>query len=99
MPNWACVNGVYSSIERAVISINDRGLLFADGVYEVFRVLGGRQWSGSLHWKRLERSLGAIGISADLGPIRAQLAETVRQSELEDALVYLQITRGTAPRQ
>lgn len=98
MPDWACVNGHYSPIDRATISINDRGLLFADSVYEVILSRDGKLLAGERHFARLGRSLDALGISADLRQVRGWLAETLRQSELNSALLYLQITRGTAPR-
>jgi len=99
MPDWACVNGFFSPIERATISINDRGLLFADSVYEVILSRGDLLLAVERHFARLARSLDALGIVADPRQTRAWLAETLRQSALERALIYLQITRGSAPRQ
>ncbi|MBX3413745.1 MAG: aminotransferase class IV [Pirellulales bacterium] len=98
MPEWASVNGRFSSIDEATVPINDRGLLFADSVYEVFVAYGGRLWLEEEHYRRLAASLNALGITADLRQIRAWVAETVRQSQLGQALVYLQVTRGVAPR-
>lgn len=99
MPDWACVNGYFSPIDRATISINDRGLLFADSVYEVILSRGDKLLAGERHFARLARSLDALRIAADPRQTRSWLAETLRQSALDSALVYLQITRGSAPRQ
>lgn len=99
MPDWACVNGLYSPLEQATISINDRGLLFADSVYEVLLARSDKLLAGARHFARLARSLDALGIAADLAETRAWLAETLRRSELGSALLYLQITRGSAARQ
>lgn len=99
MPEWACVNGRFSPSHEATISIHDRGLLFADSVYEVLLAHGQRLLAGQRHFARLARSLDALRIAADLGQVRAWAAETLRQSQLERALVYVQVTRGSAPRQ
>ncbi|MEL7149227.1 MAG: D-amino-acid transaminase [Pseudomonadota bacterium] len=94
------VNGSYLPEEEATISIFDRGFLFADGVYEVTSVLGGKLIDFAGHAKRLERSLGELEMDApvtqdELLRIHRQL---VAQNELEDGLIYLQITRGAADR-
>jgi D-alanine transaminase len=99
MPDWACVNGVFSPVDRATISINDRGLLFADSVYEVMLARDGLVIAGARHLARLARSLDAICISADLELVRRWVGETLLQSQLASGLLYLQVTRGTAPRQ
>jgi len=94
------VNGSYLPEEEATISIFDRGFLFADGVYEVTSVLDGKLIDFAGHAKRLERSLGELEMAApvtqdELLRIHRQL---VAQNELEDGLIYLQITRGAADR-
>lgn len=98
MPEWASVNGRFSSIDEATVPINDRGLLFADSVYEVFVAYSGRLWLEAEHYARLEASLAAINIVASIEQIRDWVADTLHQSGLEAALVYLQVTRGVAPR-
>ncbi|MBL9124575.1 MAG: aminotransferase class IV [Planctomycetaceae bacterium] len=99
MADWACVNGRFSPLEQATISINDRGLLFADSVYEVLLAEGTRLLAGARHFARLQRSLSALGIAAELPQVRAWVAETLRQSGCATALIYVQVTRGSAPRQ
>ena len=54
----ACLNGEIMPPEEAKVPIWDRGFLFGDSVYEVFRLYGGRLWLESEHWNRLRRSLG-----------------------------------------
>lgn len=98
MPEWASVNGRFSSIDEATVPINDRGLQFGDSVYEVFVAYGGRLWLEDEHYRRLEASLAAIGIVASLAQIRDWVSDTLHQSTLGEALVYLQVTRGVAPR-
>lgn len=98
MPEWSCVNGRFGPIEEATVPINDRGFLFGDSVYEVFHAHDGRLWAAERHYQRLERSLEAIDVGADLAPIRRWVEQTLRRSELTEALVYLQVTRGVAPR-
>ena len=96
----AYVNGRYRPLADAHVSINDRGLVFADGVYEVWALLDGRLADLEGHLARLERSLGELRIAAPLGreALLVVLRETVRRNRVRDGLAYLQITRGVAPR-
>jgi D-alanine transaminase len=100
MARIAYVNGHYRSLRSATVAPEDRGYQFADGVYEMVKVLGGRFCDLERHLDRLERSLAAVEIAPPM-PRRALvsvLAETLRRNRLSDALVYLQVSRGTAPR-
>ncbi|HET6384549.1 MAG TPA: D-amino acid aminotransferase [Armatimonadota bacterium] len=100
MPSIACVNGMFSAPEEARVPIEDRGYLFGDGVYETMRCYQGRVWALDRHLVRLERSLREIAIPTALIPsIREWIDEGARRSGLWDALVYVQVTRGVAPRQ
>lgn len=100
MSRVAYVNGRYAPQAEARVHIEDRGFQFADGVYEVWAVLDGRlaEWDG--HVERLERSLGELRIRRPMGreALKAVLRETVRRNGLRDGIVYIQVTRGQAPR-
>jgi D-alanine transaminase len=100
MSRFAYVNGRYVRHADAAVHIEDRGYQFADGVYEVCEVRGGRLMDEALHMARLERSLGEMRIAMPMGlpAIGAVLREVVRRNKVWDGLVYLQITRGVAPR-
>jgi D-alanine transaminase len=100
MARIAYVNGRYRPLAGAAVALEDRGYQFADGVYEVIKVLGGRPRDLERHLDRLERSLAALEIRAPMSraALSAVLLGTLRQNRLRDALLYLQITRGTAPR-
>lgn len=98
MPDIAFVNGAYLPLEEARVSILDRGFLFADGVYEVAAVIGGRLIDNEAHLSRLENSLRELRIENPF-PIRTIAdieAELVARNGLSEGLVYLQITRGAA---
>jgi D-alanine transaminase len=98
LPEIAYVNGAYLPLADARVSILDRGFLFADGVYEVAAVIGGRLIDNEAHLSRLENSLRQLGIESPL-PIQTIAdveAELVARNELNEGLVYLQITRGAA---
>lgn len=100
MARIAYVNGRYRSLQEAAIAPEDRGYQFADGVYEVIKVLGGRPRDLERHLDRLTRSLAALDLAPPM-PRRALesvLHETLRRNPLADALLYIQITRGVAPR-
>jgi D-alanine transaminase len=94
------VNGEYLPEDEAKVSIFDRAFLMADGVYEVTSVLGGKLIDFEGHKVRLERSLNELDMAKpeefdDLLDIHREL---VRVNEIEDGLVYLQVTRGAADR-
>ncbi|MDD3642618.1 MAG: aminotransferase class IV [Candidatus Krumholzibacteria bacterium] len=95
------LDGRYMRCAEARISPDDRGFLFADGVYEVVRVYGGRLFEIGAHLDRLRRSLREIRIpsaAADgIDGICSGLIERCGLSQA-DATVYVQITRGAAPR-
>jgi D-alanine transaminase len=100
MSRIAYVNGRYVSHRDATIHIEDRGYQFADGVYEVCEVRGGRLIDQRRHLERLVRSLGELRIllPMSLTALGAVLHETVQRNRVRDGIVYLQITRGIAPR-
>ncbi len=92
------LNGEYLPENEAKVSIFDRAFLMADGVYEVTSVLGGKLIDFEGHLKRLERSLNELDMDKpegfdDLLNIHREL---VKINEIEDGLVYLQVTRGAA---
>lgn len=94
------VNGEYLPEEQARISVFDRGFLFADGVYEVCAVLQGRLVDNQAHLARLHRSLNELDIPQPVSDedIVAAQSTLIERNELQEGLVYLQITRGPADR-
>lgn len=99
MGDIAWLNGEYLPLEQARVPVTDRGFLFGDGVYEVVRGYGGRLFAFGAHWARLARSLHEIGIGGvDLTDLEQVAVEAVRRSGHAEPLLYLQITRGCAPR-
>jgi D-alanine transaminase len=96
----AYVNGRYLPHGAARVSIEDRGYQFADGVYEVCEVRGGRLVDERLHFARLVRSLHELRIRLPMSfaALGVVLRETVRRNRVGDGYVYLQVTRGVAPR-
>jgi len=95
----ACLNGQSMPLEDVKIPALDRGFLFGDAVYEVLRLYRGKAWLLEEHWQRLGRSLQAIGIRGiDLEVTKRRLLDTIAAGGFQEALAYLQITRGVAPR-
>ena len=90
------VNGQYVPEQEAVVSVFDRGFLFADGVYEVVSVLSGKLIDFAAHAARLKRSLGELDmrVPVDDDELLEIHRELVQLNEIEDGLVYLQVTRG-----
>ncbi|MGC2413392.1 MAG: D-amino-acid transaminase [Stellaceae bacterium] len=100
MSRIAYVAGQYVMHRQAAVHIEDRGFQFADGVYEVIAVRGGGLVDAERHLYRLKRSLGELRIPAPLGDaaINIVLREVIRRNGVDTGIVYLQITRGGAPR-
>ncbi len=100
MSRIAYVNGQYVPHAEAAVHIEDRGYQFADGVYEVCEVRGGKLIDERRHMARLARSLGELRIDMPMSPaaLSVVLRETVARNRVHNGLVYLQVTRGVAPR-
>jgi len=102
------LNGEFSTIDKANISVMDRGFIFGDGIYEVVPVYGGRPFRFAEHMGRLERSLAEIRIpnllSRDgwLDLVRQLVdrhARSIGQAPSDiNQLIYIQVTRGVAMR-
>jgi D-alanine transaminase len=90
------VNGAYLPEEEATVSIFDRGFLMADGVYEVTSVLGGKLIDFEGHVARLARSLAELDMAQPIShqELLAAHRELVARNEIDEGLVYLQVTRG-----
>jgi len=100
MPRIAYVNGRYVHHADAAVHIEDRGYQFADGVYEVCEIARGYIIDMTRHLDRLDRSLRELGISWPMNrkALELVLREVARRNKVSDGLVYLQVTRGVAPR-
>ncbi len=101
MSRIAYVNGRYLPHRHAAVHVEDRGYQFSDGVYEVIATTRGHLIDEEPHLQRLERSLAALQISWPMTPaaLRVVLRELIRRNRLTGlGAIYLQITRGTAPR-
>ncbi len=100
MSRIAYVDGQYLPHRSAGVHIEDRGYQFADGVYEVLAVVGGHLVDEEPHLKRLARSLSELRIAAPISQAALEIVmrEVVRRNGVRDGALYLQVTRGTAPR-
>ena len=105
LPDTLCyLNGDYTPLNEAKISVLDRGFIFGDGIYEVVPVYGGRLFRFDEHMARMDRGLGKLRIPNPhtraewLERIRRLVAAATEKTGTGDLLVYMQITRGVAPR-
>lgn len=94
------LNGKFLSKSDAAMSVDERGTLFGDGVYEVLRFYAGRPLAMDLHLDRMRLSLQRIELSppGDFDRFPRVASELLEKNGLSDARVYWQITRGAAPR-
>jgi D-alanine transaminase len=94
------LNGQLTALSDAKIPVLDRGFIFGDGVYEVIPMYAGKPFRGSQHIARLFRSLGTIGIANPYSEVEwlALIARVVDANDLEDQMIYIQVTRGVAKR-
>ena len=100
MPRQAYVNGRYVPHGRARVHIEDRGFQFADGVYEVIPVRQRALIDEGPHLDRLERSLAELRMAmpARRAVLRFIARELIRRNDVSNGIIYMQVTRGVAPR-
>jgi D-alanine transaminase len=99
MTSLACLNGEILPVEEARVPILDRGFVFGDSVYEVYRLYSGRGWLEAEHRERLRRSLAEMQFPpVDLDRLFERARRTVELSDVREGMVYIQVTRGVAPR-
>ncbi len=99
-PTKVYLNGEIIDAENAKISVFDRGFLFGDGVYEVMTQTGGDFFYQQAHFKRLTESLAKTRIDFDVDTLIVKIEQLLQAADLlhQDCLLYIQITRGIAPR-
>lgn len=101
MPEVVYVNGEYTDFAHAKVSIDDRGFVFGDGVYEVIRVYPKTgPFELKAHMERLVNSCAGIEINMPWTPAEVEeiCYNVLKRSELRDGIIYIEITRGAAPR-
>ena len=100
MPSVAFINGAFVPLAEAKVSIEDRGFQFGDGIYEVIRTYHGRPFSLDAHLARLDRSARALNLTQPYSRAdwTQHVLEGIKRAAYPEAKVYLQITRGVAPR-
>lgn len=105
LPDTPCyLNGEYTRVCDAKVSVLDRGFIFGDGIYEVVPVYGRRLFRFDEHMARLQRGLAKVRIGNPhdregwLQRCRHLVQALAEQTDAQDQLVYIQVTRGAAPR-
>lgn len=100
MPDIAFVNGRFCALADALVSVEDRGFQFGDGIYEVIRTYHGHPFELDAHLARLNQSARALDLTQPypLQLWKDYILEGIRQTSYDNAKVYIQVTRGVAPR-
>jgi D-alanine transaminase len=100
MTRTVYVNGRYLPYAQACVHAEDRGFQFADAIYEVCEVRGGRLVDETRHMQRLARSLAELGMAEPMSPAAFSrvMRETIRRNRVTYGMVYLQVSRGARPR-
>ena len=93
-------NGRFTTTDERVVGVEDRGFQFGDGVYEVFKFLRRRPTFLLDHYRRMERCLREVEIACpwDERGFAATMNELLGRTAFDDGIVYIQVTRGEAPR-
>ena len=101
MPSYAYINNKFVSFKNAKIHIEDRGLQFADSVYEVIAVLNGNLIDLDFHLKRLRYSLKELKISYKFNKLvfKNIFDKLLSKNKISNGIIYLQITRGVQYRE
>lgn len=94
------VNGRYRSYGEAAVHVEDRGFQFGDAVYEVCQVRHGHIIDEARHLARLARSLRELSMPAPMGDraLGRVIRETIKRNRVDNGMVYVQVSRGVAPR-
>ena len=100
MSRIAYIDGCYQPLNEPAVMIEDRGYQFADGVYEVCAIRNGQLLDETEHLDRLDYSLKELDIAAPMArpALQAVMRETIRRNRFHNGLLYMQVTRGVAPR-
>lgn len=96
----AFLNGEYLPLEECRVSVLDRGFIFGDGIYELITVYQNQPFYLDQHLVRLQHSLSEIKVVSPYSESewKALIANLIQQSEYQDLAIYIQVTRGVAPR-
>ena len=100
MNDLVWLNGEILPLADARIGVEDRGFQFADGVYEVIRLYGGRPFTLDEHLRRLKRSAEDVQLPVplELSALAAEVRKLVARTGVGEGMIYLQLTRGVCPR-
>lgn len=100
MSRIAYIDGSYQPLNMPGIMVEDRGYQFADGVYEVCAVRNGKLLDETMHLERLDYSLQELNIPAPMSRAALQqvMRETLRRNHIHNGILYMQVSRGVAPR-
>jgi D-alanine transaminase len=100
MSRIAYVNGQYVPHAHGAVHIEDRGFQFADSVYDAFMVRDGKLLDQGPHVNRLDRSMAKLQITPPVGraALEVIIGEIIRRNHIRNGFVYIQVTRGAAPR-
>lgn len=98
--NLVYVNGEYLKPEQATVSVFDRGFIFGDGIYEVIPAYGGKAFRWPEHILRLSKNLETVSIDNPLSEQQwqAMFQRLINAASGKDQYLYLQVSRGVAPR-
>lgn len=95
LANW---NGELMPLSQVRVSVLDRAFLFGDAIYEVIRIYHGKPFLFEDHVSRLARNIAKMNLQADAEKISSRIQETITNSDVVSGIVYVQVTRGVAPR-
>ena len=100
MPDVLYINGRFTTTDERVIGVEDRGFQFGDGIYEVFKFLGGRPIFLPQHFRRMQHGLAVLDIASPWNEreLASIVDELLLRTTFDDGIVYVQVTRGDCER-
>ena len=97
-PKEVFLNGQWLPHEQATVSVFDRGFMLGDGIYEVIPCYQHKLFTLDEHIQRLQYGLDQVGIEYDAGTLKDRAAEALARAGYSEGAIYIQVTRGVAPR-
>lgn len=94
MTKYYYMNGKFFTEDKALVSVNDRGVRFGDGVFDTIKVVSGKPLRFDLYNARIKGGLEALKIDYDISNLESEILKTIKENNIQNGFARVQITRG-----